>query len=82
MHIITNDALIEILREQIFRNGGPSSYARRLGISCAFVSALMKGKKYVSGTVLQDLGYERVICFRKAKTGEQSEGDGVNQRSL
>jgi hypothetical protein len=82
MHIITNDALIEILREQICRSGGPSSYARRLGISCAFVSALLKGRKYVSGTVLQDLGYERVICFRKAKTGEQSENEIVNRRSL
>jgi hypothetical protein len=86
MHIITNEALVEILREQICRNGGPSSYARRLGVSCAFISALLKGKKYVSGTVLQDLGYERVIRFRKIKTGEQAEAETedevVNQRSL
>jgi hypothetical protein len=65
MHIITNDALIVILREHIRRDGGSSQYARRLGVSCAFVSAILSGKKNASGRILQDLGYERVIAFRK-----------------
>ena len=65
MHLITHEALIAILREQIRCRGGSTLYARRLGVSCAFVSAILTGNKNASGRVLQDLGYERVIAFRK-----------------
>jgi hypothetical protein len=80
MHLITNDVLIQILRERICRSGGSTQYARQLGVSCAFISALLKGKKYVSGAVLQDLGYERVISFRQVQTSERCEA--VSQRTL
>jgi hypothetical protein len=65
MHLITHEALIAILREQIHHRGGSTLYARRLGVSCAFVSAILTGNKNASGRVLRDLGYERVIAFRK-----------------
>jgi len=65
MHLITHEALIAILREQIRGRGGSTLYARGLGVSCAFVSAILSGNKNASGRVLQDLGYERVIAFRK-----------------
>ena len=65
MSLITNDALIQILRDAILRHGGPSSYAERLGVSCAFVSGMLAGKKNVCGRILDDLGYERVAAFRK-----------------
>ena len=65
MYLITNDALVAILRERICQSGGPSLYAKGLGVSCAFVSAVLSGNKYVSGKILEDLGYERVIGFRK-----------------
>jgi hypothetical protein len=65
MDIISNDDLIKILREAIAREGGPTLYAKRLGVSCAFVSRMAAGGKYVSGRVLTDLGYERVVGFRK-----------------
>lgn len=68
MHIITSEALVAILREHIRRCGGSSIYAQRLGVSCAFVSAVLNGNKNASGRILQDLGYERVIAFRKRET--------------
>ena len=46
--------------------GGPRLYARRLGVSCAFVSRMVAGRKNVCGRILLDLGYERVAAFRKA----------------
>ena len=63
--LITNDALIQVLRDAILRHGGPSSYADRLGVSCAFVSGMLAGKKNMCGRILDDLGYERVAAFRK-----------------
>jgi hypothetical protein len=73
MHLITNDALVAILREQICRSGGPSRYAKHLGVSCAFISAVLSGSKYVSGRILKDLGYERIIGFRRIETPAQLE---------
>lgn len=72
MCLIANDALVEILRQRIGRSGGPSLYAKGLGVSCAFISAVINGNKYVSGKILEDLGYERVIGFRKVTLPEAS----------
>jgi len=70
MGLISNEELIEILREKIARHGGPTLYSKHLGVSCAFVSRMATGKKFISGRVLDDLGYERVVCFRPAMRGD------------
>jgi hypothetical protein len=65
MDLISNEALTQTLRELICRHGGTSQYAKYLGVSCAFVSRMASGQRYISGRVLDDLGYERVVMFRK-----------------
>lgn len=65
MDLISNDELTQILRETIGRHGGTSLYAKYLGVSCAFVSRMASGQRYISGRVLENLGYERVVMFRK-----------------
>ena len=65
MDLITNEALAQSLRERIICHGGTSLYAKYLGVSCAFVSRMASGQRYISGRVLEDLGYERVVMFRK-----------------
>ncbi len=67
--LITNPELIAILRDRVRTCGGPRLYARRLGVSCAFVSRMVAGRRNVCGRILQDLGYERVAAFRKAPRG-------------
>lgn len=65
MDLISNEALTQALREKICRYGGTSQYAKYLGVSCAFVSRMASGQRYISGRVLDDLGYQRVVMFRK-----------------
>ena len=66
MSLITNEALIAILRLRVASQGGSRRYADRLGVSCAFVSEMMAGRKLVCGRILRDLGYERVGAFKRA----------------
>jgi hypothetical protein len=65
MDLISNVELTQILRENISRHGGTSFYAKHLGVSCAFVSRMASGQRYISGRVLEDLGYHRLVMFRK-----------------
>ena len=65
MDLISNDEVTQFLREKIGRHGGTSLYAKYLGVSCAFVSRMASGQRYISGRVLEDLGYERVVMFRR-----------------
>lgn len=65
MDLISNDVLTQFLRETIGRHGGTSLYAKHLGVSCAFVSRMASGQRYISGRILEDLGYERVVMFRR-----------------
>ncbi len=67
MDLISNDTLAGFLRDAISRHGGPSLYARRLGVSCAFISRMAKGERHISGRILEDLGYERILMFRKVR---------------
>ncbi len=66
MGLITNEELIGILRDRVASHGGPRLYAKHLGVSCAFVSRTVAGRKNVCGRILLDLGYERVAAFRRA----------------
>ena len=66
MGLLTNEELIGILRHRVASHGGPRRYAKHLGVSCAFVSRMVAGRKNVCGRILLDLGYERVAAFRKA----------------
>ena len=52
MGLITNDELIGILRHRVASHGGPRLYAKHLGVSCAFVSRTVAGRKNVCGRIL------------------------------
>jgi len=56
MDLISNEALTQTLRELICRHGGTSQYAKYLGVSCAFVSRMASGQRYISGRVLDSGG--------------------------
>jgi hypothetical protein len=73
MDLITNEALAQSLRERIICHGGTSLYAKYLGVSCAFVSRMASGQRYISGRVLEDLGYQRVVMFRKCHNGTETQ---------
>ena len=46
--------------------------AKDLGISQQYLCDVLKGRREISATLADQLGYERVVMFRKAKwlTGE------------
>ena len=52
MGLITNEELIGILRHCVASHGGPRLYAKYLGVSCAFVSRMVAGRKNVCGRIL------------------------------
>jgi hypothetical protein len=65
MELITHEEMLAILRAAICRHGGQTKYAERLGVSCTFLSRMLSGHRNVTGKVLADLGYERVIAYRR-----------------
>lgn len=56
---------LPILRELIAtRYGTQAEAALRWGVSAAFVSAVMTGKKYPTEQMLDEAGLERVFAYR------------------
>jgi hypothetical protein len=65
MDLITHEEMLAVLRATICRHGGQTKYAQHLGVSCTFLSRMLTGHRNVTGKVLADLGYERVIAYRR-----------------
>ncbi len=62
LNIVADGGVIE---EEALRRWLPRAKGLGIGVSSAFVSRILGGKKPVCGRVLQDLGFERVRAFRK-----------------
>jgi hypothetical protein len=65
MSLVSREEILMMLRAAACRHGGQARYAQHLGVSATFLSRMLAGNRNVTGKVLKDLGYERVIAYRK-----------------
>jgi hypothetical protein len=60
---ISADDVIEMLRFECFKARGQRAVALKAGVSVAFLSAVITGKKRPSKPVLDLLGLEKVVTY-------------------
>lgn len=64
---VTEDTMRYLVMQRAHELGGIRSAARRWRLSPSFVSDMLKGKRTLSTVVLDDLGYERFVSYRKVE---------------
>jgi DNA-binding transcriptional regulator YdaS (Cro superfamily) len=62
---MTEKEVIERLRIACQNAGGQKAFAKLHGFSAAFVSDVVNGKRHPSDRVLEAIGLERVVTYRK-----------------
>jgi hypothetical protein len=59
------NAVRKLLRDACKAHGGESGFARHIGVSAQLVNAVLRGAREPRGKVLDALGIEAVITYRK-----------------
>lgn len=61
----TNTELVDLLLQQVIDKKSQTVVAQELAISTSYLSDMLLGKRNVSAAVAKQLGFERVVLFRK-----------------
>jgi transcriptional regulator with XRE-family HTH domain len=62
---MTRDKLVELLQRKVQRAGTQAALAKELGITAAYLGDVLNGKRKPGPTLLDALGYRRVITYVK-----------------
>src|SRR5436305_12001664 len=57
----------KLLRDACTAHGGESGFARHIGVSAQLINAVLRGAREPRGKVLDALGLEAVITYRRKK---------------
>jgi hypothetical protein len=57
---MTEEEFRDVMREECKRHGGASAWAAALGVTPAFVSLALAGKRRPGRVILEAMGYERI----------------------
>jgi len=71
---MTYDKLLDILSRKIAAAGGQSAFARKAGISPQYISEVLRWNKPIGPTLLNALGVEKIITYRRKRDDESMEG--------
>ena len=63
---MTRDELIELLQRKVQRAGTQAALAKELGITAAYLGDVLNGKRKPGPTLLNAIGFRRVITYVKA----------------
>lgn len=61
----TNTELVDLLLQKVIDQKSQTVVAQELAISASYLSDMLLGKRNISATVAEQLGFERVVLFRK-----------------
>jgi hypothetical protein len=64
---LSQSELLRVITELVERWGSQNNVAARLGITPQYLSDIRLGRREISDTVAEKLGYERVVSFVKVK---------------
>lgn len=67
--MITEERVLECLREECERLGSQKAFAELHGLSTAYINDVMRGRRDFGPAILAALGIERVVTYRE-RTGE------------
>lgn len=67
---MTIDQVKRMIRTQCAKAGGQGQWANQNRLSAAYVSDVLNGRREPAGKLLDALGLERVVTFRKMKSRE------------
>lgn len=62
------DQLLKMLARACKRSGSQANWAKAHGVSAAYVSDVLAGRRESGDKVLAALGVERVMVYRKVQT--------------
>lgn len=68
---MTEQEVIEHLRVACQNAGGQKAFAKLYRFSTAFVSDVVNGKRHPSDRILEAIGLERVVTYRKKRVGSK-----------
>ena len=63
--IIDETQIRGLIRDRCKSVGSQSTFAAQVGVSPAYLSDMLVGKRGVSDTIAAALGYEKFVAFRK-----------------
>jgi DNA-binding transcriptional regulator YdaS (Cro superfamily) len=63
----TEDDVKEALRKECAGHGAQAALARRCGVTRAYVHDMLSGRREVSDAVLKELGFERLVTYRRLR---------------
>jgi hypothetical protein len=58
--ILNDDDVVDLLRASVEREGSQAAFAKRYGINRTDLSAILNGRRRVSGSIARALGLRRV----------------------
>jgi hypothetical protein len=68
--MITRDELIDLIRAEIKKFGSQRALAREWRVAPAYITDLLHGLRDPGPKILEAMGYERVISYRKTSSKE------------
>jgi hypothetical protein len=63
--LIDVDAVRDLLRREVEREGGQSAWARRSGVDRPHLSRVLNGQAMPGPTLIEALGLEKVVAYRR-----------------
>lgn len=65
MTTITHDEILQEIRDLVAREGSQVVVATDLEMTPQYLNDILHGRKLVSDTVARQLGYERIVSYKK-----------------
>ena len=65
MQTISNEEAIELIKKIVEEEGAQYKAAKKLGVSPAYLSDILKNRRAISDKVSKKLGYQRIITYEK-----------------
>lgn len=63
--MITHDELVALIRAAVKEAGSQRALARQWSVAPAYVTDLLRGLRDPGPKILEAMGYERVVLYRK-----------------
>lgn len=70
MRQISEDKLRGMVRLAVQMDGSQKAFAQRVGVSEGYLVDVLKNRRAVPKKILDFLGFERVVIYRRLKEGE------------
>jgi DNA-binding phage protein len=77
-HLLDENDVLRLLREDVDRAGGQTAWARRSGIDRAHLNRVLKGQRPLSPNITQALKLKKVFVAQEAnnRPGMQRQAEG------